>query len=41
MAVLFTARFHVNIWDIGGQKTIRNYWKNYYEEVAIHKVYSE
>ena len=28
-------RYHLNIWDIGGQKTIRNYWRNYYEEVAI------
>ncbi|KAK8810993.1 ADP-ribosylation factor-like protein 2 [Blastocystis sp. ATCC 50177/Nand II] len=24
--------FHLNIWDVGGQKTIRNYWKNYFEE---------
>ena len=22
----------MNIWDVGGQKTIRNYWKNYFEE---------
>lgn len=28
-------RYHLNIWDIGGQKTIRNYWRNYYEEVSI------
>jgi ADP-ribosylation factor-like protein 3 len=23
--------FHLNVWDIGGQKTIRPYWRNYYE----------
>lgn len=23
--------FNLNIWDIGGQKTIRTYWRNYYE----------
>ena len=41
MLFLFTDRFHVNIWDIGGQKTIRNYWKNYYEEVVVSCVSSE
>lgn len=25
------AGFHLNIWDVGGQKTIRTYWRNYYE----------
>ena len=25
----------MNIWDVGGQKTIRNYWKNYFEEVGV------
>ncbi|KAK8800260.1 hypothetical protein WA171_004895 [Blastocystis sp. BT1] len=24
--------FHLNIWDIGGQGSIRKFWKNYYEE---------
>lgn len=24
--------FFCNIWDIGGQNTIRAYWRNYYEE---------
>lgn len=24
--------FMLNLWDIGGQSTIRSYWKNYYEE---------
>ena len=23
--------FNLNVWDIGGQKTIRPYWRNYYE----------
>ena len=23
--------FKLNVWDIGGQKAIRPYWKNYYE----------
>ena len=23
--------FRLNVWDIGGQKTIRTYWNNYYE----------
>lgn len=22
----------MNIWDIGGQKTIRSYWRNYFEQ---------
>lgn len=26
----FTCTLH--LWDIGGQKTIRSYWRNYYEE---------
>ena len=25
-------RYLVNLWDVGGQKTIRSYWRNYYEE---------
>ena len=24
-------RFTLNIWDVGGQKTIRAYWRNYFE----------
>jgi len=23
----------LNVWDIGGQKAIRTYWKNYYDNV--------
>lgn len=22
----------LNIWDVGGQKTLRSYWRNYYEQ---------
>ena len=22
----------LNVWDVGGQKTIRSYWRNYYEQ---------
>eukprot|EP00923_Selenidium_pygospionis_P010156 GHVN01017647.1.p1 GENE.GHVN01017647.1~~GHVN01017647.1.p1 ORF type:complete len:185 (-),score=39.52 GHVN01017647.1:157-711(-) len=25
-------RFKLNIWDIGGQKTIRSFWRNYFEQ---------
>lgn len=24
--------FKLNVWDIGGQKTIRSYWRNYFEQ---------
>jgi ADP-ribosylation factor-like protein 2 len=24
-------KYKLNIWDVGGQDTIRSYWKNYYE----------
>eukprot|EP01083_Nonionella_stella_P127492 386191_1 len=24
--------FKLNIWDVGGQQTIRSYWRNYYEQ---------
>lgn len=26
-------KFKLDMWDIGGQKTIRPYWKNYYDNV--------
>ena len=26
-----SADFKLNVWDIGGQKSIRPYWKNYYD----------
>ena len=25
-------RYKLNIWDVGGQKTLRPYWRNYYEK---------
>ena len=25
-------RYKLNIWDVGGQKTIRSYWRNYFEK---------
>ena len=28
--ILFCS-FRLNIWDIGGQKSLRPYWKNYFE----------
>ena len=34
-----TMQFHdgrLNIWDVGGQKTLRSYWRNYYEQVCRH-----
>lgn len=24
--------FKLNVWDVGGQKTIRSYWRNYFEQ---------
>lgn len=24
--------YKLNIWDVGGQKTIRTYWRNYFEK---------
>jgi len=24
--------FKLNIWDVGGQKSIRSYWRNYFEQ---------
>jgi ADP-ribosylation factor-like protein 2 len=24
--------FRLNVWDVGGQKTIRSYWRNYFEQ---------
>lgn len=23
--------YKLNIWDVGGQKTLRSYWRNYFE----------
>ena len=27
-----THRYKLNIWDVGGQKSIRSYWRNYFEK---------
>jgi ADP-ribosylation factor-like protein 2 len=24
--------FQINMWDVGGQKSIRSYWRNYFEQ---------
>lgn len=24
--------YKLNVWDVGGQQTIRSYWRNYYEQ---------
>ena len=29
---LSSNRYKLNIWDVGGQKTIRSYWRNYFEK---------
>ncbi len=31
-AVLRPRSYKLNVWDVGGQKTLRSYWRNYYEE---------
>jgi len=25
-------RYKLNMWDIGGQKSLRSYWRNYFEQ---------
>ena len=27
----YISRFKLNIWDVGGQKSLRSYWRNYFE----------
>jgi len=27
--------FRLNVWDIGGQKKIRTYWRNYFENTDV------
>ena len=27
--------YNVNVWDVGGQKSIRTFWKNYFENTDI------
>lgn len=31
LATPFPPRFKLNIWDVGGQKSLRSYWRNYFE----------
>lgn len=31
LATPFLPRFKLNIWDVGGQKSLRSYWRNYFE----------
>ncbi len=28
----FSRSYQLNVWDVGGQKTIRSYWRNYFEQ---------
>lgn len=28
---MFSCRYKLNIWDVGGQKSLRSYWRNYFE----------
>lgn len=30
--IFISCSFKLNIWDIGGQKSIRSYWRNYFEQ---------
>jgi ADP-ribosylation factor-like protein 2 len=30
--ILLRCSFKVNLWDVGGQKSIRSYWRNYFEQ---------
>merc|ERR1712070_536902 len=32
---LLSEGFKLNVWDIGGQKTIRPYWRNYFDNTDI------
>lgn len=32
MILFGVCRYVLNIWDVGGQKTIRSYWRNYFEQ---------
>lgn len=29
------AGYTLNVWDVGGQSTIRAYWRNYFEQVSL------
>ena len=30
-SLVVAPRYKLNIWDVGGQKTLRSYWRNYFE----------
>lgn len=32
ISILVFGRYTLNIWDVGGQRTIRSYWRNYFEQ---------
>lgn len=32
MKSLMHENFKLNVWDIGGQKSIRPYWRNYFDQ---------
>merc|ERR1711988_1413025 len=32
---LLSDGFKLNVWDIGGQKTIRPYWRNYFDNTDV------
>jgi GTPase SAR1 family protein len=27
----YSFRYKLNVWDVGGQKSLRSYWRNYFE----------
>ena len=29
--IFLSAGYNLNIWDVGGQKSLRSYWRNYFE----------
>ena len=29
---LYYEEYKLNVWDVGGQTTIRSYWRNYFEQ---------
>lgn len=31
---LINPSYQLNVWDVGGQTTIRSYWRNYFEQVS-------
>ena len=31
-SIFLLNRYTINLWDIGGQSTIRSYWRNYFEQ---------